>query len=287
MKVVVIIRSIELFDYIDEYNNNIVTKVYRLEISNIPYSIKKTQVQYIYNLIWYIKHRFNITNYNGDMVRNMLNNDISDIEYDPNDITIMPANNFIEFEMSLNEYKTLTKRYHDVMKDIAQLTVNDYGFTTSRVGVKSLIMDYCICGKEIHNDYEFYIVIGKAQNYRLIVGYLYSELGIDDYTLIFNIGNRFTITYDTDESNAAQYYSHVKSLENKRKIAEALDEALRSISAETTFTFDDDEEDITERLVSSSDSIPLDYQRLSNPGIIFTDSTHAVLPVDSIVAHPP
>lgn len=284
---VVTIRSIELFDYIDEYNNNIVTKVYRLEISNIPYSINKSQVQYIYNLMWYIKYRFNITDYNGDMIKKMLNNDISIIEYDSNNMTMMPANNFIEFEMSLNEYKTLTKRYDNVMKGIAKLTINNYGLTTSRVGVKSLIMDYCICDKEIHNDYEFYIALDRALNYHLIVGYLYSELGINDYTLILNRGNRFTITYDTDESNAAQYYSHVRSLENRRKIAEVLDETLRTISAETTFTFVDDEEDIAERLISSLDSIPLDYQRLSNPGVIFADGNRAVLHADSIVSHPP
>ena len=284
----VIIRSIELFDYIDEYNNNIVTKIYRLEISNIPYSIKKSEVQYIYNLMWYIKYRFNITSYNGDMIKKMLNNDIGDIEYDSNNITMMSANNFIEFEMSLNEYKTLTKRYDNVMKGIAQLTVDNYGLTTSRVGVKSLIMDYCICGKEIYNDYEFYIAMDKALNYHLIVGYLYSELGIDDYTLIFNRGNRFTITYDTDESNAAQYYSHVKSLENKKKIAEIFDE-IGTISAETTFTFVDNEEDIAERLENSLGSISLlDYQRFSNPGAIFTDSDRvAVLHADSIVSHPP
>lgn len=285
----VIIRSIELFDYIDEYNNNIVTKVYRLEISNIPYFIKKSEVQYIYNLMWYIKYRFNITSYNGDMIKKMLNNDIGDIEYDSNNITMMPANNFIEFEMSLNEYKALTKRYDNIMKDIAQFTVNNYGLTTSRVGVKSLIMDYCICDKEIHNDYEFYIALDRALNYHLIVGYLYSELGIDDYTLVFNRGNRFTITYDTDESNAAEYYSHVRSLENRRKIAEVLDETLRTVSAETTFTFVDDEEDIAERAISSLDSISLlDYQRFSNPGAIFTDSDRiAVLHADSIVTHPP
>lgn len=284
----VIIRSIELFDYIDEYNNNIVTKVYRLEISNIPYSINKSQVQYIYNLMWYIKYRFNITNYNGDMIKKMLNNDIGDIEYDSNDTTMMPANNFIEFEMSLNEYKALTKRYDNVMKGIAKLTVNNYGLTTSRVGVKSLIMDYCICDKEIHNDYEFYIALDRALNYHLIVGYLYSELGIDDYTLIFNRGNRFTITYDTDESNAAQYYSHVRSLENRKKIAEVLDETLRAVSAETTFTFVDDEEDIVERLENSLDSILLGYQRFTNPGAVFTDSDRvAVLHADSIATHPP
>ena len=285
---VVIIRSIELFDYIDEYNNNIVTKVYRLEISNIPYSIKKSQVQYIYNLIWYIKYRFNITSFNGDMIRKMLNNDISDIEYDSDDITMMPANNFIEFEMSLNEYKALTKKYDNVMKGIAQLTVNNYGLTTSRVGVKSLIMDYCICGKEIHNDYEFYIAMDMALNYHLIVGYLYSELGINDYTLVLNRGNRFTVIYDTDESNAAQYYSHVKSLENRRKIAEVFDETLRAISAETTFTFVDDEDDISERLISTLDSFPsFDYQRLSNSGIIFTNNNSITLHADDIATHPP
>ena len=179
------IREIELFDYIKVHNNKLCKKVYRLEISNLPYIIYKHDLYEIYKMVWYINSKFNIVGYKGEIVEKMLNNRLDEILYNKKENTIMTATNYIDFEMSIDEHEEFTLKYNDTLRTTYYLLTNKTGLIVNKKGIISLIAElYDIDFSNQYTDkskqYEIYIKSSKY--YCVIIGYLKKELCIDDLT---------------------------------------------------------------------------------------------------------
>ena len=179
------IREIELFDYIKIHNNKLCKKVYRLEISNLPYIIYRHDLYEIYKMVWYINSKFNIVGYKGEIVEKMLNNRLDEILYNKKENTIMTATNYIDFEMSIDEHEEFTLKYNDTLRTTYYLLTNKTGLIVNKKGIISLIAElYDIDFSNQYTDkskqYEIYIKSSKY--YCVIIGYLKKELCIDDLT---------------------------------------------------------------------------------------------------------
>lgn len=179
------IREIELFDYIKVHNNKLCKKVYRLEISNLPYIIYRHDLYEIYKMVWYINSKFNIVGYKGEIVEKMLNNRLDEILYNKKENTIMTATNYIDFEMSIDEHEGFTLKYNDTLRITYYLLTNETGLIVNKKGIISLIAElYDIDFSNQYTDkskqYEIYIKSSKY--YHTILGYLKKELCIDDLT---------------------------------------------------------------------------------------------------------
>ena len=179
------IREIELFDYIKIHNNKLCKKVYRLEISNLPYIIYRHDLYEIYKMVWYINSKFNIVGYKGEIVEKMLNNRLDEILYNKKENTIMTATNYIDFEMSIDEHEEFTLKYNDTLRTTYYLLTNETGLIVNKKGIISLIAElYDIDFSNQYTDkfkqYEIYIKSSKY--YCTILGYLKKELCIDDLT---------------------------------------------------------------------------------------------------------
>ena len=61
------------------HNNKLCKKIYRLELSNIPYIIHKNDLDLLYKMVWYISYKYNILGYEGTIVNKMLNNNYDSI----------------------------------------------------------------------------------------------------------------------------------------------------------------------------------------------------------------
>ena len=179
------IREIELFDYIKVHNNKLCKKVYRLEISNLPYIIYRHDLYEIYKMVWYINSKYNIVGYKGEIVEKMLNNRLDEIKYNREENTIMTATNYIDFEMSIDEHEEFTLKYNDTLRTTYYLLINETGLIVNKKGIVSLIAElYDIDFSNQYTDkskqYEIYIKGSKY--YRTVLGYLKKELCIDDLT---------------------------------------------------------------------------------------------------------
>ena len=179
------IREIELFDYIKIHNNKLCKKVYRLEISNLPYIIYRHDLYEIYKMVWYINSKFNIVGYKGEIVEKMLNNRLDEILYNKKENTIMTATNYIDFEMSIDEHEEFTLKYNDTLRTTYYLLTNETGLIVNKKGIISLISElYDIDFSNQYTDkskqYEIYIKSSKY--YCTILGYLKKELCINDLT---------------------------------------------------------------------------------------------------------
>lgn len=179
------IREIELFDYIKVHNNKLCKKVYRLEISNLPYIIYRYDLYEIYKMVWYINSKYNIVGYKGEIVEKMLNNRLDEILYNKKENTIMTATNYIDFEMSIDEHEEFTLKYNDTLRTTYYLLTNKTGLIVNKKGIISLIAElYDIDFSNQYTDkskqYEIYIKSSKY--YCTILGYLKKELCIDELT---------------------------------------------------------------------------------------------------------
>ena len=179
------IREIELFDYIKVHNNKLCKKVYRLEISNLPYIIYKHDLYEIYKMVWYINSKFNIVGYKGEIVEKMLSNRLDEIKYNKEENTIMTATNYIDFEMSIDEHEEFTLKYNDTLRTTYYLLTNKTGLIVNKKGIISLIAElYDIDFSNQYTDkfkqYEIYIKGSKY--YYTILGYFKKELCINDLT---------------------------------------------------------------------------------------------------------
>ena len=160
------IREIELFDYIKIHNNKLCKKVYRLEISNLPYIIYRHDLYEIYKMVWYINSKFNIVGYKGEIVEKMLNNRLDEILYNKKENTIMTATNYIDFEMSIDEHEGFTLKYNDTLRITYYLLTNETGLIVNKKGIISLIAElYDIDFSNQYTDkskqYEIYIKSSK------------------------------------------------------------------------------------------------------------------------------
>lgn len=217
------IREIELFDYIKVHNNKLCKKVYRLEISNLPYIIYRHDLYEIYKMVWYINSKFNIVGYKGEIVEKMLNNRLDEILYNKKENTIMTATNYIDFEMSIDEHEEFTLKYNDTLRTTYYLLTNETGLIVNKKGIISLIAElYDIDFSNQYTDkskqYEIYIKSSKY--YCTILGYLKKELCIDDLTsnatdtesLNYTL---FNYIYDPFNLEAIDYNSYLTIIKDK------------------------------------------------------------------------
>lgn len=178
------IRTIELLDYIKLHNEVLCKKIYRIEISNLPYAIYRFDLYKIHRMLWYINYKYNIVDYKGSIVTKLLNNNLDYIIYNSEGYTKMTPTNYIDFEMSNNEYKKFIEKYSDTLKTIYHSSTFDTGFIVNKKGVVHLIadiynisltedMDYIDESKE----YEIHI---KNKYCLISTGYLKNELGINN-----------------------------------------------------------------------------------------------------------
>lgn len=217
------IREIELFDYIKVHNNKLCKKVYRLEISNLPYIIYKHDLYEIYKMVWYINSKFNIVGYKGEIVEKMLNNRLDEILYNKKENTIMTATNYIDFEMSIDEHEEFTLKYNDTLRTTYYLLTNKTGLIVNKKGIISLIAElYDIDFSNQYTDkskqYEIYIKGSKY--YYTILGYFKKELCIND--LIKNATDTeslnytlFNYMYDPFNLEAIDYNSYLTAIKAK------------------------------------------------------------------------
>ena len=217
------IREIELFDYIKIHNNKLCKKVYRLEISNLPYIIYRHDLYEIYKMVWYINSKFNIVGYKGEIVEKMLNNRLDEISYNKRENTIMTATNYIDFEMSIDEHEEFTLKYNDTLRTTYYLLTNKTGLIVNKKGIISLIAElYDIDFSNQYTDkskqYEIYIKGSKY--YYTILGYFKKELCIND--LIKNATDTeslnytlFNYMYDPFNLEAIDYNSYLTAIKAK------------------------------------------------------------------------
>ena len=177
----VIIREIELFDYIKLHNTKLCKKIYRLELSNIPYIIHRNDLDLIYRMVWNINYKYNILGHEGTIVNRMLNNNYEAIAF-YSDKAKMTANNYIDFEMSDNEYDEFISKYENTIKTLYYLTVFETGLIVNIKGVTSIMAKvYGISKKYLaytYEDYEFYIKNDAFE--KILIGYAKSELKVQE-----------------------------------------------------------------------------------------------------------
>ena len=217
------IREIELFDYIKVHNNKLCKKVYRLEISNLPYIIYRHDLYEIYKMVWYINSKYNIVGYKGEIVEKMLNNRLDEILYNKKENTIMTATNYIDFEMSIDEHEEFTLKYNDTLRTTYYLLINETGLIVNKKGIISLIAElYDIDFSNQYTDkfkqYEIYIKSSKY--YCTLLGYLKKELCIDDLTInatdIESLSYMlFSYIYDPFNMETTDYNSYLTAIKAK------------------------------------------------------------------------
>lgn len=177
----VIIREIELFDYIKLHNTKLCKRIYRLELSNIPYIIHRNDLDLIYRMVWNINYKYNILGYEGTIVNRMLNNNYEAIAFYSNKAK-MTANNYIDFEMSDNEYDEFISKYADAISTLYYATVFETGLMVNTKGVTSIIGKvYDISKKYLaytYEDYEFYVKNDAFE--KILIGYAKSELKVQE-----------------------------------------------------------------------------------------------------------
>lgn len=177
----VIIREIELFDYIKLHNTKLCKRIYRLELSNIPYIIHRNDLDLIYRMVWNINYKYNILGYEGTIVNRMLNNNYEAIAFYSNKAK-MTANNYIDFEMSDDEYEEFISKYADAISTLYYATVFETGLMVNTKGVTSIIGKvYDISKKYLaytYEDYEFYVKNDAFE--KILIGYAKSELKVQE-----------------------------------------------------------------------------------------------------------
>lgn len=216
----VIIREIELFDYIKLHNTKLCKKIYRLELSNIPYIIHRNDLDLIYKMVWHINYKYNILGYEGTIVNRMLNNNYDAIAF-YSDKAKMTANNYIDFEMSDDEYDEFILKYADAISTLHYATVFETGLMVNTKGVTSIIGKvYGISKKYLaytYEDYEFYMKNEKFE--KILLGYAKTELKIqklestkktDDMEELLN--RLSSVVYSLCFSRYDSYNSYVNSV---------------------------------------------------------------------------
>ena len=216
------------------HNNKLCKKIYRLELSNIPYIIHKNDLDLLYKIVWYISYKYNILGYEGTIVNKMLNNNYDSIICYSNKVK-MTANNYIDFEMSDSEYDNFTLKYDDAIRSLYYMTVYKTGLMVNRKGINSIIAKVYDVPKKLMSytceDYEFYVKDSKYD--KIFLGYAKTELKIqkldstkkvDDMEEVLNrlSASIYTIYYNKYES----YNSYVNSINEEiqsAKESEGLD----------------------------------------------------------------
>lgn len=213
-----------MFDYIKIHNNKLCKKIYRLEISNLPYIVYKSDLDEVYKMVWYINYKYNVVGYKGSIVDKMINNRMDEIIYNKESCTMMTATNYIDFEMSADEHEDFTLKYNDTLRTVYFLLINKTGLIVNKRGLISLIAElYDIDLDDQYTDEnkEYEIYIKDNSYYRTILAYLKKELKINNIKkntigitsmsyILFN-----SIFGSNDEMIERDYESYLSSLEEK------------------------------------------------------------------------
>ena len=280
----VIIREIELFDYIKLHNTKLCKKIYRLELSNIPYIIHRNDLDLIYRMVWNINYKYNILGHEGTIVNRMLNNNYEAIAF-YSDKAKMTANNYIDFEMSDNEYDEFISKYENTIKTLYYLTVFETGLIVNIKGVTSIMAKvYGISKKYLaytYEDYEFYIKNDAFE--KILMGYAKSELKVqklestkklDDSEELLN--RLSSAVYSICFGKYGNYNSYVNA------INEEITEARESEGLFSHQVYDEPPSSIEDSVISNRgiviDSLGLsrDYITIDNSGAINIPAPQAI-----------
>ena len=280
----VIIREIELFDYIKLHNTKLCKKIYRLELSNIPYIIHRNDLDLIYRMVWNINYKYNILGHEGTIVNRMLNNNYEAIAF-YSDKAKMTANNYIDFEMSDNEYDEFISKYENTIKTLYYLTVFETGLIVNIKGVTSIMAKvYGISKKYLaytYEDYEFYIKNDAFE--KILMGYAKSELKVqklestkklDDSEELLN--RLSSAVYSICFGKYGSYNSYVNA------VNEEITEARESEGLLSHQVYDEPLSSIDDSLISNRgiviDSLGLsrDYITIDNSGAINIPAPQAI-----------
>ena len=253
----VIIREIELFDYIKLHNTKLCKRIYRLELSNIPYIIHRNDLDLIYRMVWNINYKYNILGYEGTIVNRMLNNNYEAIAFYSNKAK-MTVNNYIDFEMSDDEYEEFISKYADAISTLYYATVFETGLMVNTKGVTSIIGKvYDISKKYLaytYEDYEFYVKNDAFE--KILIGYAKSELKVQELKSTKKLNdseellNRLqTAVYSVCFGRHSSYSSYVNS------VNEEITEARES-------------EGLLSHQIYNEPSSSIDNSLISNRGIV-------------------
>ena len=280
----VIIREIELFDYIKLHNTKLCKKIYRLELSNIPYIIHRNDLDLIYRMVWNINYKYNILGYEGTIVNRMLNNNYEAIAFYSNKAK-MTANNYIDFEMSDDEYEEFISKYADAISTLYYATVFETGLMVNTKGVTSIIGKvYDISKKYLaytYEDYEFYVKNDAFE--KILIGYTKSELKVQELKSTKKLDdseellNRLSsAVYSICFGKYGSYNSYVNS------VNEEITEARESESLFSHQIYDEPPSSIEDSVISNRgiviDSLGLsrDYITIDNSGAINIPTPQAI-----------
>lgn len=284
----VIIREIELFDYIKLHNTKLCKKIYRLELSNIPYIIHRNDLDLIYRMVWNINYKYNILGHEGTIVNRMLNNNYEAIAF-YSDKAKMTANNYIDFEMSDDEYEEFISKYADAISTLYYATVFETGLMVNTKGVTSIIGKvYGISKKYLaytYEDYEFYMKNEKFE--KILLGYAKTELKIqklestkklDDMEELIN--RLSTSIYSICFSRYDSYNSYVNS------VNEEITEARESEGLFSHQVYHEPPSSIEDSLISNR-GIVIDSLGLSRDYITIDNSGAINIPTPQAITHIP
>lgn len=227
------IRTIELFDYIKLHNEVLCKKIYRIEISNLPYTIYQSDLYEIHKMLWYINHKYNVVGYKGSIVTKLLNNNLDYIIYNSEGYAKMTPTNYIDFEMSNNEYEDFTIKYSDTLRTVYYLSAFNTGLIVNKKGIIHLIADIYdipltrdIDYTDESKEHEIHI---NNKYYFTLMGYLKSELGIDK--IIRND------SYYVREIRPGDIHSYKSYVYNVDTSSHKNDSDTHSINSDTLYEF--------------------------------------------------
>ena len=280
----VIIREIELFDYIKLHNTKLCKRIYRLELSNIPYIIHRNDLDLIYRMVWNINYKYNILGYEGTIVNRMLNNNYEAIAFYSNKAK-MTANNYIDFEMSDDEYEEFISKYADAISTLYYATVFETGLMVNAKGVTSIIGKvYDISKKYLaytYEDYEFYVKNDAFE--KILIGYAKSELKVQELKSTKKLDdseellNRLqTAVYSVCFGRHSSYSSYVNS------VNEEITEARESEGLFSHQIYHEPSSSIEDSVIPNGDinigslSLGGDYIYIDNSGAINIPTPQAI-----------
>ena len=280
----VIIREIELFDYIKLHNTKLCKKIYRLELSNIPYIIHRNDLDLIYRMVWNINYKYNILGHEGTIVNRMLNNNYEAIAF-YSDKAKMTANNYIDFEMSDDEYDEFISHYENAIKTLYYLTVFETGLIVNTKGVTSIMAKvYGISKKYLaytYEDYEFYVKNDAFE--KILIGYAKSELKVQELNSTKKLDdseellNRLqTAVYGICFGKHSSYNSYVNSVNEEIAEARESEGLLSHRACSEPFSSIRDSSISNREIVIDSLGLSRDYITIDNSGAINIPTPQAI-----------
>lgn len=183
----VIIRELEPYKYSD-------STIYRLELSNMTYIIDKSELRKLYKMIKYIANKYDIINYSGKSVEELLNCKFNDLEF-VRDNYLMSTENYIDFVMTKSEHRSFMVKFTEELDILVSLMVEHLGLLVTSKYIPSLVQERIGTRMTCTIAYEYNVVFLYISDNTLffvnmdeVYGYLYSVLHIHNYDKFFDTG---------------------------------------------------------------------------------------------------